>query len=63
MELKGVLCHPLVKDHRGHWLYTRDQIESLIELAREENVLDPRYRNSFSERFVREAHRILKREP
>jgi hypothetical protein len=63
MELNGVLCHPLVRNHQGHWLYTREQIESLVELAREEGVLDPRYRNPFSERFIREAARILKREP
>jgi len=63
LEDKGVLCHPLVRNHRGHWLYTREQIEALIELAREEGVLDPRYRKSFSERFIREAWRILKREP
>ena len=63
MEMKGVLCHPLVQDHRGVWLYKRPQIEELIKLADEESVLDPRYRNPFSDRFIREAHRILKREP
>lgn len=63
MELKGVLCHPLIQNSRGHWLYTRGQIEDLVTLAKEEGVLEPRFRRSFSARFIREAHRILKREP
>ena len=61
--LKGVLCHPLVQNGRGHWMYTRSQIEDLIRLADEEGVLDPRYRRPFSQRFITEAHHILKREP
>lgn len=63
MELKGVLCHPLVRDNRNHWLYTREQVEALITLAKEEDVIDPRFRNVFSDRFVREANQILSREP
>jgi hypothetical protein len=59
MERKGVLCHPRLKDVRGRWLYTRGQIEDLIQLAKEEEVLDPRFRRPFSDRFIREAHAIL----
>jgi hypothetical protein len=63
MERKGVLCHPPIKDGRGHWLYTRDQIVDLVALATEEMVIDPRYRRPFSERFIQEAHRIISRRP
>jgi hypothetical protein len=63
MERKGVLSHPRVKDGRGHWLYTRDQIEDLVELAITENVIDPRYRNTFSQFFIEQAHQILQRLP
>ena len=63
MERKGVLCHPLVKDARGHWLYTRDQIEDLVTLAEQEKVIDPRYRNTFTPRFIEEAHNIINRQP
>ena len=63
LEYQGVLCHPRLKNGRGWWMYTRQQIEDLIELAREENVLDPRKRNSFSERFITEARKILRRYP
>lgn len=63
MEMKGVLCHPRLKTRDGRWLYTRDQIEDLVRLAEEENVLDPRFRNTFSDRFCSEAKRILNREP
>jgi hypothetical protein len=63
MERKGILRHPRLKNYRGHWCYTRDQILDLVRLAREEGVIDPRFRKPFSERFVREAHNILKRKP
>lgn len=63
MELKGVLCHPPVRDNRNHWLYTREQVEALVKLATEEDVIDPRFRNAFTDRFVREANQILSREP
>jgi len=62
-ELKGVVCHPLVRDKRGSWLYTREQVEALVRLAKEEGVFDPRFRNQFSQRFSEEAHRILNAEP
>lgn len=62
-ELKGVLCHPPIQNHRGHWLYTRSQIEDIVRLAQEEGVFDPRFRNAFSDRFIKEAHHILKRQP
>lgn len=63
MEHKGVLCTPALKDGRGRWLYTRDQIEDLVTLAEEEGVIDPNYRKPFSDRFIREAHQILQRLP
>ena len=63
MERKGVLCHPRLKNGRGVWIYTRDQIEDLIRLAEEEKVLDPRYRNIFSKRFIEGAKTILTRLP
>lgn len=63
MERKGVLCHPKIKDGRGHWLYTRDQIVDLIRLATEEGVIDPRYRHTFSPFFIQQAHYILNRLP
>lgn len=63
MERKGILCTPQMQEPRGRWLYTRDQIEDLISLAKEEGVLDPRYRNAFSQRFTDEAHIILSRYP
>jgi hypothetical protein len=63
MERKGVLCHPRLKNGRGVWMYTRDQIDDLIKLADEENVMDPRRRNVFSDRFIAEAHAILSRLP
>ena len=63
LERRGVLCTPYLREKRGRWLYTRDQIEDLIRLADDEGVLDPRYRNSFSQRFINEAHQILSRPP
>jgi hypothetical protein len=62
-ESKGILCRSRVKNARGQYLYTREQIEDLIKLAEEEGVLDPAFRNPFSDRFAREAHRIIKRKP
>lgn len=63
MVTAGVIPNPRVKDKHGRWLYTREQIEEMIELAIEEGVIDPRKRVRFSERFVSEAHRILGRVP
>ncbi len=63
MVLKGVLCHPLLKNGNGEWLYTRDQIEDLIALAEETGVIDPRYRRPFSSGFITQAHHILHRKP
>jgi len=63
MENKGIICRPPVKNSRGHWLYTRDQIEDLITLAIEEQVIDPRFHRPFTRRFVEEAHVILRRLP
>lgn len=61
MERDGVLSTPRLKNYRGRWLYTRDQIEDLIKLAREEKVIDPKYRRPFSERFIKEANAICRR--
>lgn len=63
MERHGVLITPRVQNYRGQWLYTKDQIEDLIKLAEEEGVIDPNFRRPFSDRFIREAHRILRRKP
>ena len=63
MEREGVLCHPRFKNKQGWWLYTRDQVEDLIKLAIEEKVIDPNYRNPFSERFKTEALSICRRKP
>lgn len=63
MERKGVLCHPRLRDGRKWWMYSRAQIEALVQLAEEEGVLNPNYRNPFSERFIREAHSILNKLP
>lgn len=63
MEMKGIIPKPRLKDRRGWWCYTRDQIEDMVKLAREERVLDPNYRRTFSNRFIEEAHRILRRLP
>ena len=63
MEQKGILSRPRIKNKRGVWLYTRDQIEDLVTLAIEEGVIDPRYRRPFSDRFVTEAKKILNRLP
>ena len=63
MEMDGVLCTPLLRDGRGWWAYTRDQIEDLVKLATEEGVLDPSYRRPFTARFAREAKQILNRLP
>lgn len=63
LEKRGILCNPALIDGHGWWMYTRDQIEDLITLAQEEGVLDPRFHNPFSDRFITEAHMILKRLP
>lgn len=63
LERRGVLCHPRLKNGRGWWLYTWDQIEDLIQLAREEKVLNPNYRRPFTQRFIDEAWQILNRLP
>ena len=63
LEYAGVLCHPPCRMQRGWWLYTRSQIEDLIQLATEERVIDPDYRRTFSDRFVTEARKILRRRP
>lgn len=62
-ERNRVLCHPRIRDNRGHWLYTEGQILALITLAEEEGVIDPDYRRPFSERFIREAWAILHLRP
>jgi hypothetical protein len=62
-ESKGILCRSRLKNTRGQYIYTREQIEDLVKLAEEEGVLDPNYRNAFSDRFIREARRIIKRKP
>lgn len=64
MELKGVLCHPRLKDPtRGHWLYTESQILDLVKLAEEEGVINPNLKRPFSIRFKEEAWAILSRLP
>lgn len=63
MEQHGVLRHPKLRNKRGFWCYTRDQIEDLVRLAAEEGVLDPRFRRPFSKRFITDAHQILQRLP
>lgn len=63
MERKGIIPNPAMKDGHERWLYTRDQIEDMVQLAIEEGVFDPQKRAYFSERFVKEARRILRRRP
>lgn len=63
MVLKGVLCHPPLKNGNSEWLYTRDQIVDLVALAEEEGVLNPNYRRTFSGSFIQQAHHILHRKP
>lgn len=63
MEAKGVISTPRLRDGANRWLYTREQIEAMVELAREEGVLDPRYRRPFTQRFIDQAHAILNRLP
>jgi hypothetical protein len=63
LEQRNVFCHPKFKDNRQRWLYTRDQIEDLIALFKEEGVLDPRQHRPYSARFIKEAHAILSRLP
>lgn len=63
MERLGVLRNPRLKDYRGRWCYTRDQIEDLVRLAKEEGVIDPKFHTPFSDRFKKEAHAILRRKP
>jgi hypothetical protein len=63
LEQRGILRKPTLRSERGHWLYTRSQIEQLIVLAAEEDVLDPSMHRAFSERFTQKAHRILSRFP
>lgn len=63
MERKGSIRTPALFDKHERWLYTRDQIEDMVKLAKEEGVLDPRTTRKFSDRFVKEAHRILGRRP
>jgi IS30 family transposase len=57
---KGIICHPRYQNRRSQWIYSRAQIEALIKLADEEGVLDPNYRRPFTQRFIDEAHEILK---
>lgn len=63
LEARGILCHPRLRDGRGIWLYTRDQIRDIVALADQEQVLNPNPRNSFTEHFAREARRIIRRLP
>jgi len=63
LERKGILIHPRIRDGRGRWLYTRAQILALVNLAEEEGVIDPRYRRTFSPRFIEQAHLILSQLP
>lgn len=63
MERKGILCSPRLVNKHGVRLYTRDQIEDLVTLAKKEGVLNPLLRKPFSDRFITEAHRILHRKP
>ena len=63
MERTGVLIHPRLRNRHGVWLYTRAQVEALVQLAAEEGVLDPAKRAPYSPRFIREAHRVLHEYP
>jgi hypothetical protein len=60
-EHMGVLSKPRLRNYRGRWLYSRDQIEDLIKLAGEEGLMDPNLRKPFTERFKKEANKICKR--
>jgi hypothetical protein len=62
-ESKGILCRSRLKNTRGQYIYTREQIEDLVKLAEQEGVINPDYRHQFSDRFIREARRIIKRKP
>lgn len=61
LENSGVLSKPRLRNYRGRWLYSRDQIEDLVKLAEEEGVIDPLLRRPFSKRFITEANKICKR--
>lgn len=63
LERKGVLSKPRLRDGRKWRMYTRGQIEALVQLAEEEGVLNPNYRNPFSARFIREAKAIMNQPP
>lgn len=63
LERKGVLSKPRLRDGRKWRMYTRVQIEALVQLAEEEGVINPNYRNPFSARFIREAKVILSQTP
>lgn len=63
MERKGVLSHPRLRNRRGWWLYTHDQIVDLVKLARDEGVLDPDKKQPYSNRFISQARAILIRLP
>lgn len=63
MERKGVLSHSRLKNKRGWWLYTHNQIEDLIKLAAAEGVLDPDKKQPFSNEFRKQARQILRRLP
>ena len=60
-EHMGVLSRPRLRNYRGRWLYSRDQIEDLMKLAEEEGLMDPNLRKQFSDRFITEANKICKR--
>lgn len=68
METDGVLCHPRLKKLTNNnkvclWLYTRDQIRDLVELARREGVLELQNGKRYPDRFCKEAQAILRRRP
>jgi hypothetical protein len=60
MQDKGILINPRYQNSRRQWIYSRAQIEAIIKLADEEDVLHPEYRRPFSERFIKEAKKIMK---
>jgi hypothetical protein len=64
MEYTKIIPTPALRDPHGRWLYTRQQIEAMVQLAIEEDVFDPKKKKIyFTERFVTEAHKILRQGP
>lgn len=63
LEKRGVLCHPKLKNERGHWMYNADQIRDLVKLAEHHGVIDPARHEPYNVEFARAAKKILRRVP